>query len=406
MNRMFVGLTLGAAAATMAVGDLFAKVQTWGDEKYRPRLFKNFGDIVNVPDGLTKDPQGNIYHSAPNLVKKDYPGVIVKRDFKSGRWSVLCAGLRSPKTGYGRPMGLEFCEEDGNLYYCDNQYFDSKDYASRVMRVVLNKKGEALRIETAVDNVKLANAIRFYKGDMFITDTYFDLGRKDGIGMGGVYRIPLAACKDKTVSLLPKTDYKKDPYFLCATETKPLERKDDSGADGLAITKEGHLYFGTFGSLRGSQALPVLRRYLLRRGREPHHHERQLPQRPPHVGHRQGGQGRVRLRRTLAQLRRHRRARPPRPALRADDLEGQARQAQTHRRELRHDLPRSREQEERQVPHAFRHQPGIVLNQAPTKRRTANEENHPCSLRGGVRRHGGGAETASLVRTRRQTDFR
>jgi hypothetical protein len=183
-------------------------------------------------------------------VKPEYPGVIVKRDFKSGRWSVLCAGLRSPKTGFGRPMGLEFCEEDGNLYYCDNQYFDSKDYASRVMRVVLDKKGEVLRIETAVDNVKLANAIRFYKGDMFITDTYFDLGRKDGVGVGGVYRIPLAACKTKTVSLLPKPDYVKDPYFLCATETKPLDRKDDSGADGLAITKEGHLYFGTFGSGR------------------------------------------------------------------------------------------------------------------------------------------------------------
>ena len=268
MNRMFGRCVLCAVAAS-AAGTVLAKenTQTWGDEKYRPKLFKRFGDIVNVPDGLTKDPQGNIYHSAPNLVNPEYPGVIVKRDFRSGRWSVLCAGLRSPKTGFGRPMGLEFCEEDGNLYYCDNQYFDSKDYASRVMRVVLDKKGEVLRIETAVDNVKLANAIRFYKGDMFITDTYFDLDRKDGVGVGGVYRIPLAACKDKTVSLLPKPDYKKDPYFLCATETKPLERGDISGADGLAITKEGHLYFGTFGSGRfytmkrkgdGSYSKPVL----------------------------------------------------------------------------------------------------------------------------------------------------
>ena len=250
MKAMFGKCALCAVTAAIVAGDLSAKTETWGDERYRPKLFKRFGDIVNVPDGLTKDPKGNIYHSAPNLVNPEYPGVIVKRDFKSGRWSVLCAGLRSPKTGFGRPMGLEFCEEDGNLYYCDNQYFDSKDYASRVMRVVLDKKGEVLRIETAVDNVKLANAIRFYKGDMFITDTYFDLGRKDGIGVGGVYRIPLAACKTKTVSLLPKKDYMKDPYFLCATETKPLERKDDSGADGLAITKEGHLYFGTFGSGR------------------------------------------------------------------------------------------------------------------------------------------------------------
>jgi len=220
----------------------------------RPRLFKRFGDINNVPDGLTQDEKGNIYHSAPNLLLKNaYPGVILKRCVATGKWSVFVAGQRSPKTGMGRPMGLEYCREDGNLYYCDNQYFDSKDYASRVMRVVIDPKtGEPLRIETAVENIKLANAIRFYKGDMFITDTYFDLDRTDGVGVGGVYRIPLADCRDKPVKLLRKPDYKRDPYFVCATETKALEGRagDNSGADGLAITKEGHLYFGTFGSGR------------------------------------------------------------------------------------------------------------------------------------------------------------
>lgn len=225
-----------------------------GAEKYRPRLFKMFGDINNVPDGLTQDEKGNIYHSAPNLLLDSaYPGVILKRCVKTGKWSIFVAGARSPKTNVGRPMGLEYCPADGNLYYCDNQYFDSKDYASRVMRVVLDKKtGEPLRIETAVEGVKLANAIRFYKDEMFITDTYFDLARADGIGIGGVYRIPLADCKDKAVKLLPKTEYAKDPYLVATTETKPLEGRggDNSGADGLAITKEGNLYFGTFGSGR------------------------------------------------------------------------------------------------------------------------------------------------------------
>ncbi len=223
------------------------------DAKYRPQLFKQFGEINNVPDGLTQDEKGNIYHSAPNLIDKSYPGVVFKRCVKTGEWSIFVAGAKSPKTGVGRPMGLEYCAEDGNLYYCDNQYFDSPDYASRVMRVVLDKKtGEPLRIETAVDNIKLANAIRFYKGDMFFTDTFFDIKRADGIGIGGVYRVPLAACKDKVVSLLSKDSFEKDPYFLCKTETKPLEGRggDNSGADGLAITKEGHLYFGTFGSGR------------------------------------------------------------------------------------------------------------------------------------------------------------
>ena len=90
--------------------------------KYQPRLFKQFGDINNVPDGLTQDCKGNIFHSCPNLLMDSrYPGVILKRCVKKGTWSIFVAGDRSPKTGVGRPMGLEYCKEDGNLYYCDNQ---------------------------------------------------------------------------------------------------------------------------------------------------------------------------------------------------------------------------------------------------------------------------------------------
>ena len=257
-------------AATLAAGfaaGASAKVQTWGDEKYRPRLFKQFGDVVNLPDGLTQDTDGNIFLSVPNLIDKSYAGVVMKRCFKTGKWSVFCAGQISPKTGRGCPMGIEY-GPDGNLYYCDNQYFLSKDYASRIMRVVIDPETkEALRIETVVDNIKLANAIRFYEGDLFFTDTYFDLPGETGLG--AVYRVPMSECRTKKVSLLPKEDYKKDPYFLGNTETKPLPGRggDNSGADGLAITDKGDLYFGTFGSGRfytmkrksdGSYAKPVL----------------------------------------------------------------------------------------------------------------------------------------------------
>ena len=239
MKSLKIGMT-GAALCAVLAGCCCGKsaTATKGDEKYRPRLFASFGEEVNEPDGLTQDEKGNIYHSAPNHLSKEFPGQIMKRDFETGK---------------GRPMGLEYCREDGNLYYCDNQYFDSKDYASRIMRVVIDRQtGKAVRIETAVENLKLANAIRFYKGDMFFTDTYFDLDRKDGVGVGGVYRVPLAACRDKAVSLLPKPQFEKDPYFVAKTETVALEGRggDNSGADGLAITKEGHLYFGTFGSGR------------------------------------------------------------------------------------------------------------------------------------------------------------
>ncbi len=254
MKSLKIGMT-GAALCAVLAGCCCGKsaTATKGDEKYRPRLFASFGEEVNEPDGLTQDEKGNIYHSAPNHLSKEFPGQIMKRDFETGKWEIFCVAAKSPKTGKGRPMGLEYCREDGNLYYCDNQYFDSKDYASRIMRVVIDRQtGKAVRIETAVENLKLANAIRFYKGDMFFTDTYFDLDRKDGVGVGGVYRVPLAACRDKAVSLLPKPQFEKDPYFVAKTETVALEGRggDNSGADGLAITKEGHLYFGTFGSGR------------------------------------------------------------------------------------------------------------------------------------------------------------
>lgn len=217
------------------------------------RLFASFGETVNVPDGLTQDAKGNIYLAAPNLRDSAYPGCIMKRCAATGKWRMFVAGLLSPKTLKARPMGLEWCPDDGNLYYCDNQYFDSTDYASRIMRVVIDPaSGEAVRIETVVDGIKLANAIRFYKGELFFTDTFFDLKRPGGEGLGGVYRVPLAACSSKTCSLLPKERYREDPYFVAATHTLPLPGRggDNSGADGLAITPEGHLYFGTFGSGR------------------------------------------------------------------------------------------------------------------------------------------------------------
>jgi len=46
------------------------------NEKYRPNLFKQFGDVVNVPDGMAEDKQGNLYVSAPNLINQAYPGTI------------------------------------------------------------------------------------------------------------------------------------------------------------------------------------------------------------------------------------------------------------------------------------------------------------------------------------------
>jgi hypothetical protein len=239
MNRTgFMALVVGAVAVA---GTVWAETP---DEKYRPSLFARFGEHANVPDGLTQDADGNIFLSAPNYLNKAYPAVIMKRCEKTGRWSVLVPALANPATGRGGPMGIEM-GPDGNLYYCDNQYFFNPRYQSRVLRVVLDKEGNPLRIEPVVERLMLANAVRFYGNELFVTETHFDL---PGMNLGGVYRIPMADFMNGPVKLLDKEQASKDPYLLGCTTTDVIPgRGDNSGADGMCIDKDGNVYVGTFG---------------------------------------------------------------------------------------------------------------------------------------------------------------
>lgn len=235
---------LAGAVATVAWGVVAADGALQPDEKYRPKLFKRFGDHVNTPDGLAQDKAGNVYCAAPNFVDQSYPGTIMKMDKKTGKWSVFVAGLNHPETGRGFPMGMEF-GEDGHLYYCDNQYFVDKNYKSRVIRVVIGKCGEPLRMEPVVENVKLANAMRVRGNAIYFTDTFFDI---EGKNQGGVYRVPISAFKERPVRLLPKGQAANDPYCIGITSAKPLPHRNDIAAtDGMCFDKDGNIYTGNFG---------------------------------------------------------------------------------------------------------------------------------------------------------------
>ena len=126
-HTMWAGVFCGLAAA---VSMQAAEAADAVNAQYRPRLFKQFGDHVNTPDGLAQDRHGNIFMAAPNFVDASYPGAIMKMDKKTGPWSVFVTGLIHPETGRGAPMGMEFAE-GGHLYYCDNQDFKDKNYKSR-----------------------------------------------------------------------------------------------------------------------------------------------------------------------------------------------------------------------------------------------------------------------------------
>jgi hypothetical protein len=248
MKQMVRGCILAAAVvASMALQAAAADSADKVNEAYRPTLFKLFGDIVNVPDGLAQDKDGNLYLSAPNFVDKSYPGVIMKRCAKTGKWSVFVAGLLHPDTKRGAPMGLEF-GDDGNLYYCDNQYFFDKNYKSRILRVVIGEDGEPARIEPVVEGVKLANAIRVRDHAVYFTDTFFDVPGKN---LGGVYRVPMSAFKDGPARLLPKEQAANDPYCLGICENKVLPHRNDTAAcDGMCFDRDGNIYTGNFGDGR------------------------------------------------------------------------------------------------------------------------------------------------------------
>ena len=213
-------------------------------EKYRPTLFSRFGENVVVLDGLTQNAKGDIYFSVPNYLDKTYPPIIMRRCAEKGRWSILIQAKLNAKTNRAGPMGIEL-GPDGNLYYADNQYFFDKNYQSRIMRIVLDKSGNPLRIEPVVEHLKLANAVRFYKDELFFSDSCFDL---PDANRGGVFRVPMSAFAKGPVQLLDQKDAGKDPYFVGATDTVKLPvREDHTGADGLCIDKAGNLFFGTFG---------------------------------------------------------------------------------------------------------------------------------------------------------------
>ena len=61
MKTMIIGSILISVAAVAAPW-------TKGPAANRPTLFKTFGDIVNTPEGLALDKDGNMYLSAINGV--------------------------------------------------------------------------------------------------------------------------------------------------------------------------------------------------------------------------------------------------------------------------------------------------------------------------------------------------
>jgi sugar lactone lactonase YvrE len=205
-----------------------------------PRLLATFPDSLNTPDGLALAPDGRVLLSIPNMADNKYPARIL--ELTDTGYKVFIKNLPvEPTTKKATPMDLAF-GPDGNLYYAENQYENSKDFKSRLMRVRMTN-GKPSAIETAVDNFALANGVVWKGKDLYVTDSQWDLPDNDK-GSAIMHFTLAELSKPGTIHLKPKT---KGPHVLTMFTTTVNETGVDNGADGIDYDSQGRLYTGTFG---------------------------------------------------------------------------------------------------------------------------------------------------------------
>ncbi|TPG63575.1 SMP-30/gluconolactonase/LRE family protein [Hymenobacter nivis] len=240
VNKEAVVQTDSAASKTASadtMGVPAGSVTTIGN----PQLLLTLPDSHNTPDGLALGPGGRLLLSIPNLADNSKPASIV--EIVGNTYKPFAAKLPvEPTTQKAAPMDLAF-GPDGNVYYAENQYENSKKYVSRLMRINL-KNGQPGTIETVVDSFALANGVVWKGNNLYVTDSQWDMpGNTKG---SAIMRFTLSELKKPggPLHLKPKT---KDPHVLAMFTTTVNETGVDNGADGLDYDSQGNLYTGSFG---------------------------------------------------------------------------------------------------------------------------------------------------------------
>ncbi|MDO4583808.1 MAG: hypothetical protein Q4D62_06855 [Planctomycetia bacterium] len=225
--------------------------------QYKPTLAMTLPDSCSVPDGMTlDDATGMIYLNVPNFAprtadgKKVNPALLARFD-KNDQLEILLEYPVHEGTGEVGPMGLDF-GPDGNLYVCDNQFFvePNGSHASRILRVEMKEGKPTGKVETVVDGLKLANAVLWKDGFMYVTDTNLQIPDRKDFGNGCIWRFAEKEVVGTTQALKVDPTVKEgvpvDSHMMVVCPVKKIGRGDNSGLDGLTWAW-GALYVGNFG---------------------------------------------------------------------------------------------------------------------------------------------------------------
>ena len=224
-------------ASTDTMGVPAGSIPTVGN----PQLLFTLPDSHNTPDGLALSPDGRILLSVPNLADNSQPAAIV--EIVGNSYKPFAPNLPvEPTTKKAAPMDLAF-GPDGNVYYAENQYENSKKYVSRLMRINM-KNGKPSGIETVVDSFALANGVVWKGNLLYVTDSQWDMPDNDK--GSAILRFTRDELKrpNGPLHLKPKT---RDPHVLAMFTTIVNETGVDNGADGIDYDSKGNLYTGSFG---------------------------------------------------------------------------------------------------------------------------------------------------------------
>ena len=228
-------VTTASAAPADTMGLPVGSIPTIGN----PKLLFTLDDAHNTPDGLALAPNGHLILSVPNLADNSQPAALMEIDGSTIKPFAPNLPVE-PTTKKAAPMDLAF-GPDGNLYYAENQYENSKDFKSRLMKVTM-KNGQPGAITTAVDNFALANGVVWKGNTLYVTDSQWDLPDNDK--GSAILTFSLAELDKGTVHLKPKT---RDSHVLAMFTTTVNATGVDNGADGLDYDSKGNFYTGSFG---------------------------------------------------------------------------------------------------------------------------------------------------------------